>query len=111
MKIDVAEKKITISDDNISISMDFIDKIDNSLLNWYIDDLKIQFIEKKKQNELFKSMSALKIKVPYDQLRKVEYPPIEEQLDMLYWDLMNGTDNWRDKITEIKTKYPKPTLK
>lgn len=40
--------------------------------------------------------------------RKKEYPSIEEQLDMLYWDQVNGTNNWRTLIREIKDKYPKP---
>lgn len=111
MKIDVFEKQIVISEDNISINMDFIEPIDSSKLEWYIEDLKTQFIKKKQEIELFKSVSSHKIKLPYDQMRRNEYPSIEQQLDMLYWDLMNGTDKWRDKITEIKTKYPKPDLK
>jgi len=39
--------------------------------------------------------------------RMAEYPPIGEQLDMIYWDKINGTDLWTEKITEIKNKYPK----
>jgi hypothetical protein len=39
--------------------------------------------------------------------RKVAYPSISDQLDMLYWDKVNGTNTWLDKITEIKEKYPK----
>lgn len=43
----------------------------------------------------------------YTTKRVAEYPPIEEQLDMLYKDIVNGTATWTNKITEIKTKYPK----
>ena len=43
----------------------------------------------------------------YSELRERAYPSIQEQLDMLYWDTVNGTNNWMDKITEIKNKYPK----
>lgn len=43
----------------------------------------------------------------YSEKRREEYPPIEEQLDMIYWDNVNGTSFWKDKITEIKEKYPK----
>ena len=43
----------------------------------------------------------------YIEKRLKEYPPLGEQLDMLYWDQMNGTNVWQDKITEIKNKYPK----
>ena len=43
----------------------------------------------------------------YVELRENEYPPIQEQLDMIYWDKINNTTLWTDKITEIKEKYPK----
>lgn len=43
----------------------------------------------------------------YAEKRKEAYPPIAEQLDMLYWDKLNNTSNWSDLITEIKRKYPK----
>ena len=45
----------------------------------------------------------------YVELRQSEYPAIEEQLDMIYWDKINDTNKWQDLITEIKNKYPKPT--
>ena len=37
------------------------------------------------------------------------YLTIEQQLDMQYWDLINGTTTWKDHITAVKTKYPKPS--
>ena len=43
----------------------------------------------------------------YAERRLAEYPSFGEQLDMIYWDKINGTTLWQDKITEIKTKYPK----
>ncbi len=43
----------------------------------------------------------------YSDLRKSEYPKIEDQLDMLYKDKVNGTNLWFDKIKEIKEKHPK----
>lgn len=43
----------------------------------------------------------------YQRDRSKEYPSIQEQLDMQYWDSVNGTNTWQDKINEIKTKYPK----
>ena len=38
--------------------------------------------------------------------RSVEYPSLEDQLDTIYHE---GVDVWKDKITSIKNKYPKPT--
>lgn len=43
----------------------------------------------------------------YADLRSEEYPTKEEQLDMQYWDQINGTTIWQDTITIIKEKYPK----
>lgn len=43
----------------------------------------------------------------YVEQRLASYPPISEQLDMIYWDMINGTNNWRDLITSIKEQYPK----
>ena len=36
------------------------------------------------------------------------YLPIEQQLDMQYWDAINGTTTWKDHISAVKAKYPKP---
>lgn len=45
----------------------------------------------------------------YKHQRLAEYGDWREQLDMLYWDKMNGTDKWHTHITEVKAKYPKPS--
>lgn len=46
--------------------------------------------------------------VEYKRKRAAEYPSISDQLDMLYWDKINGTNNWQNAIDSIKAKYPKP---
>jgi hypothetical protein len=43
----------------------------------------------------------------YKRDRAKEYPSIQEQLDMQYWDKVNGTNTWQEAIDAIKTKYPK----
>jgi len=43
----------------------------------------------------------------YQRDRAKEYPPITEQLDMMYWDKVNGTDNFLKAIQAVKAKYPK----
>ena len=43
----------------------------------------------------------------YAEKRLEEYPSIGDQLDMIYWDKINGTNLWQEKIAEIKAKYPK----
>lgn len=47
------------------------------------------------------------IEPDYATLRQQEYPSREEQLDMMYWDKINGTTVWEDTIQAIKEKYPK----
>jgi hypothetical protein len=44
----------------------------------------------------------------YQRLRVKEYPSMQEQLDMQYWDSINGTTTWQDAINAVKAKYPKP---
>ena len=43
----------------------------------------------------------------YAELRMEAYPSLREQLDMIYWDKVNSTNLWQEKITEIKAKFPK----
>ena len=35
------------------------------------------------------------------------YPSIQDQLDMQYWDKVNGTTTWQDAIAKVKTDIPK----
>lgn len=55
--------------------------------------------------------NAIAWKYFYD--RKLEYPSIEDQLDMIFHDIIGGTGlengDWVDTILSIKNKYPKPT--
>lgn len=43
----------------------------------------------------------------YQRLRVKAYPSIQEQLDMQYWDSVNGTTVWQDTINAIKANYPR----
>ena len=43
----------------------------------------------------------------YQRDRAKEYPSIQEQLDMQYWDNVNGTTNWKDAVAKVKTDNPK----
>jgi len=36
------------------------------------------------------------------------YLPLAQQLDMQYWDSVNGTTTWKDHVAAVKAKYPKP---
>ena len=43
--------------------------------------------------------------IAYKEKRKTEYPAIEDQLDDIYH---NGIDGWKTTIKAVKDKYPKP---
>lgn len=40
----------------------------------------------------------------YKDRRRQAYPPIVDQLDMIFWDKVNGTNKWVEMITEIKNR-------
>lgn len=45
--------------------------------------------------------------VAYIDQRRLAYPPIGEQLDMLFHDMVDGTNKFRDAIAAIKAQFPK----
>ena len=45
----------------------------------------------------------------YRDQRRLQYPALGDQLDMIYHDLVNGTTVWKNTITAIKAANPKPT--
>ena len=44
----------------------------------------------------------------YIQARQQAYKSIADQLDMQYWDAVNGTTTWQDHVAQVKTDNPKP---
>ena len=56
-----------------------------------------------KQQELIAEYNAKQ----YQRDRAKAYPSIKEQLDMQYWDKVNGTDTWEQAINAVKAQYPK----
>lgn len=35
------------------------------------------------------------------------YPTWQEQMDMQYWDNVNGTTTWKDAVAKVKSDNPK----
>ena len=56
-----------------------------------------------KQQELITEYNSKQ----YQRNRAKEYPSIQEQLDLQYWDKINNTNNWEEAINAVKQKYPK----
>ena len=58
-------------------------------------------------------LETQKVQAEYDALqyqrdRVEQYPSIQEQLDMQYWDAVNGTNKWQEAVAKVKTDNPKP---
>jgi hypothetical protein len=61
------------------------------------------------EEEILKLQNEYK-KLQYQRDRKQKYLPVEEQLDMLYHDIINNsltTGEWVHHISSIKLNYPK----
>jgi len=56
-----------------------------------------------KQQELIAEYNSKQ----YQRDRAKEYPSIQEQLDLIYWDKINNTNKWEEAINAVKNKYPK----
>jgi hypothetical protein len=56
-----------------------------------------------KQQELITEYNSKQ----YQRDRAKEYPSIQEQLDLQYWDKINNTNKWEEAINAVKNKYPK----
>jgi hypothetical protein len=56
-----------------------------------------------KQQELITEYNSKQ----YQRDRAKEYPSIQEQLDLQYWDKINNTTKWEEAINAVKNKYPK----
>jgi hypothetical protein len=44
----------------------------------------------------------------YARNRATAFPSIGDQLDMQYWDSVNGTTTWKDTVAKVKSDNPKP---
>jgi hypothetical protein len=44
----------------------------------------------------------------YKTARQEAYGSVQDQLDMQYWDGVNGTTLWADHIAQVKADNPKP---
>ena len=68
-------------------------------LEWLDEDIK-----KPTLNEIEQKVSATQ----YQRDRASAYPSIQDQLDMQYWDAVNGTTTWEDALAKVKSDNPKP---
>ena len=91
---------------NLSV---FVTKIAPKEYDTHWDDEKQKWVGheehlKKIEDDLKKQ---LEYEASYSFKRRKSYPPLFEQLDTLYWDMKNGTDNWIKSRDKIKEQFPK----
>jgi len=48
-------------------------------------------------------------KLKYKEDRAKSFASTGDQLDMQYWDAVNGTTTWKDHISKVKSDNPKPS--
>jgi len=66
----------------------------NSTISFWAEDIRNQ--------ELDEEANGYKV------ARQSAYSSIQDQLDMMYWDGVNGTTTWADHIAQVKSDNPKP---
>jgi|TARA_R100001530_G_scaffold117487_1_gene84603 hypothetical protein len=55
------------------------------------------------------TLNADAAKVKYKSNRTTAFASIGDQLDMQYWDAVNGTTTWKDHVAKVKSDNPKTT--
>ena len=75
-------------------------------LEW-LDEEQSQPIELDVNEEITR-LTLLKEEREYRLQRSQAYAPVGQQLDMMYWDQVNGTTEWADHVADIKIQFPKP---
>lgn len=76
-----------------------------------VDTVFVTFnIEDKTQEELDADAAVIAEAeaTAYIKQRENAHIKIGDQLDMQYWDLVNGTTFWKDYVAAIKVQFPKP---
>ena len=71
------------------------------------DESKEKPTKKFLEDELKKQQDEFDVN-KYQRDRATSYPSIQEQLDMQYWDAVNGTKKWQEAVAKVKTDNPKP---
>jgi len=74
---------------------------------YYVNDNKAYDINDNEINVDMNLIKAWKDPNEYKYQRQLAYKSIEEQLDMQYWDKVNGTNLWKEHIDSVKAQYPK----
>ena len=82
---------------------------------WVLRGDELEWLDKKQTKPTDAEINAevTRLQADYDakayqRQRATVYPSIQDQLDMQYWDKVNGTTTWQDAIAKVKADTPKP---
>jgi hypothetical protein len=76
----------------------------------YIDIWNVSGLTKPTSSQLDNYNSAgdtYEVNEVVRETRKISYGPIGDQLDMIYWDQVNGTTTFKDHVVAVKASHPK----
>jgi len=59
-------------------------------------------------SEITTEKARLQVIEDYQKPRRQQYPSLQEQFDLQYWDKKNGTNKWVEAIDKVKSDNPKP---
>ena len=59
-------------------------------------------------DELNTAYTSWKTANDYKKKREEAYPSWQQQMDLQYWDQVNGTTKWKEAIAKVKSDNPKP---
>jgi len=91
--VDFGGGSISISKDNMSIPR----SDGNRHYKMFIEDIALG-------NDTVEGPDI--VEPSYVELRAAAYPSMVDQLDMQYWDSVNGTTTWADAIQAVKDTHP-----
>ena len=66
-------------------------------------------VEQSKINLAREELNSEYAALEYSRNRAKQYASLKEQMDMQYWDSVNGTTTWKDHIAKVKSDNPKPS--
>ena len=71
-------------------------------------DLSVVYLDGNETEPSESDITSKIAEIEVQEARKNSYKSIQDQLDMQYWDNVNGTTTWKDHIAKVKSDNPKP---
>ena len=71
-------------------------------------DLSVVYLDGNETEPSESDITSKIAEIEVQEARRTSYASIEDQLDMQYWDNVNGTTTWKDHIAKVKSDNPKP---